>query len=244
MAFTPDGMFYLSQADLQPSMDTIGTGFRGMLGLQNKEEAVNSILQGADYDTPEGRRAALDQIRQIDPTRAEALTKQNQEYEARELSLTEKRNTPTLKAEWRLDVGKKFTTKWATDNIPGQPTDITDRTGLAKYLLTLVRAGTMKNTEKNTWLKDYDASMKLGEDAYLSTNATRSVSPKGTISSKEVFNASEYAPRVDIEGVPLVTPPTQEEYDADPRPVWQKGSIWNYRLPKGPLNMGPDVGGA
>jgi len=57
MAFTPDGMFYLSQKDLQPSMDTLGTGFRGMFGIQNKEEAVNSILQGADYDTPEGRRA-------------------------------------------------------------------------------------------------------------------------------------------------------------------------------------------
>jgi len=112
MAFTPHGMFYLSQEDLQPSMDAIGTGFRGMLGIQNKEEAVNSILQGADYDTPEGRRAALEQIRQIDPTRAEALTKQNQEYEARELALTETRNVGKLNKAWthvgRLDALQLF----------------------------------------------------------------------------------------------------------------------------------------
>ena len=48
MAFTPHGMFYLSQEDLQPSMDTLGTGFIGMLGLQNKEEVIGSILQDAD----------------------------------------------------------------------------------------------------------------------------------------------------------------------------------------------------
>ena len=86
MAFTPQGMFYLSQKDLQPSMDAIGTGFRGMLGLQNKEEAVNSILQGADYNTPEGRKAALDQIKGIDPAKWEVLNKKNQDYELSLLS--------------------------------------------------------------------------------------------------------------------------------------------------------------
>ena len=81
MAFTPDGMFYLSKEDYAPTMDTLGGAARGMLGLQNKEEAVNAILQGADYDTPEGRRAALNQIRAIDPTKWEELNKKNQAYE-------------------------------------------------------------------------------------------------------------------------------------------------------------------
>jgi hypothetical protein len=112
MAFSPDGMFYLGAKELEPTMDTVGGAFRGMLGVQNKEEAVNSILQGADYDTPEGRRAALEQIRQIDPTRAEALTKQNQEYEARELALTETRNVGKLNKAWthvgRLDALQLF----------------------------------------------------------------------------------------------------------------------------------------
>ena len=112
MAFTTDGMFYLSQADLQPSMDTIGTGFRGMLGLQNKEEAVNSILQGADYDTPEGRRAALEQIRQIDPDAYHKYSKMNQDYETKELALTETRNVGKLNKAWthvgRLDALQLF----------------------------------------------------------------------------------------------------------------------------------------
>ena len=86
MAFTPHGMFYLSQEDLQPSMDAIGTGFRGMLGIQNKEEAVNSILQGADYDTPEGRRTALEKIRAIDPEAYYKYSKMNKEYETKTTS--------------------------------------------------------------------------------------------------------------------------------------------------------------
>ena len=83
MAFTPHGMFYLSQEDLQPSMDAIGTGFRGMLGVQNKEEAVNAILEGADYDTPEGRRTALEKIRAIDPEAYYKYSKMNKEYETK-----------------------------------------------------------------------------------------------------------------------------------------------------------------
>ena len=52
MAFTPDGMFYLSKEDYAPSMDVLGGAARGMLGLQNKEEGVQAILEGADYKTP------------------------------------------------------------------------------------------------------------------------------------------------------------------------------------------------
>jgi len=68
MAFTPNGMFYLSKEDYAPTMDTLGGVVRGMFGVQNKEEAVNSILKSADYNTPEGRQAALSQIKAIDPT--------------------------------------------------------------------------------------------------------------------------------------------------------------------------------
>lgn len=186
MAFTPQGMFYLSQQDLQPSMDTLGTGFRGMLGLQNKEEAVNSILQGADYDTPEGRRAALDQIRGIDPIKAEALTKQNQEYEARELALTEKRNTPALKDEWRLDVGKKYSAQWAANTLEGAPQGLDTEDAVTMYLLGKVRAGTMKNTEKNDLLKLYRSNMKSKGEEYVSSNAGGK-SNKGTFSSKDTF---------------------------------------------------------
>ena len=186
MAFTTDGMFYLSKEDYAPSMDVLGGAARGMLGLQNKEEAVNSILQGADYDTPEGRRAALDQIRQIDPTRAEALTKQNQEYEARELALTKAHNTPALKAEWRLDVGKKYSSRWASETLPGQPQGLDTEDAVTKYLLGRVKAGTMKNTEKNTWLKLYRSNMKTKGEEYVSRNSSGKAD-KGTFSSKDTF---------------------------------------------------------
>jgi len=86
MAFTPAGMFYLSAEDVAPTMNLAGKGIRGMLGLQNKEEAVNTILEGADYSTPEGRQAALSRVKAIDPTKWEELNKQNQEYELTLLS--------------------------------------------------------------------------------------------------------------------------------------------------------------
>lgn len=198
MAFTPDGMFYLSQKDFQPSMDTLGRAVRGMFGLQNKEEAVNAILQSADYDTPEGRSAALDQIRGIDPDRWAGLNKQNIEFEKGELENLSKRAEPTLKAEWRLDVGKKWTSQWAENSLPGQPQGITNETDLVKYLVGLVRAGSIKNTEKNDWVKLYTALHKKKGEAYVSTNRQRRLGDKsGTISSKDVFGGYDSKAKTD-----------------------------------------------
>ena len=191
MAFTPDGMFYLSKEDYAPSMDVLGGAARGMLGLQNKEEGVQAILEGADYKTPEGRRAALDQIRAIDPDRWATLNKQNQDYETQELALTKGYNTPVLKTEWRLDVGKKWTNDWANMYLPGQPKGITTLSELNKYLSDLVKSGSMKNTEKNGWLKTYKAEEKVKREAYVSTNASRSGKKSSNlVPSKDVFNAN------------------------------------------------------
>ena len=131
MAFTPHGMFYLSQEDLQPSMDTLGTGFRGMLGIQNKDEAVNSILQGADYDTPEGRRVALEQIRGIDPVAWEKYSKMNEEYELqginkrvaektldiKDLEFNRKVNEPLVKQRWELEGKDNFARTYAAQKL-------------------------------------------------------------------------------------------------------------------------------
>ena len=132
MAFSPDGMFYLGAKELEPTMDTVGGAFRGMLGVQNKEEAVNAILEGADYDTPEGRRTALEKIRAIDPEAYYKYSKMNQEYETQELGLQEKRNKPQLETEWRLDVGKNVTSNWANSflGLPG----VTTRSDIVKFL--------------------------------------------------------------------------------------------------------------
>ena len=147
MAFTPHGMFYLSQEDLQPSMDAIGTGFRGMLGIQNKEEAVNSILQGADYDTPEGRRAALEQIRAIDPEAYYKYSKMNKEYETKTGStnayLDAKRERNELALRLQQGYGpmesladKKAFKKQLIDNGVGDSSVFTSITGEINTLTT------------------------------------------------------------------------------------------------------------
>ena len=195
MAFTPHGMFYLSQEDLQPSMDTIGTGFRGMLGIQNKEEAVNSILQGADYDTPEGRRAALEQIRAIDPEAYYKYSKMNQEYETQELGLQEKRNKPQLETEWRLDVGKNVTSNWANSflGLPG----VTTRSDIVKFLNGQVQSKAITSGARSQSLKDYDKFMKEKKSAYLTTNKYSGQSDKtGTVSSKDLFGALDKGGKV------------------------------------------------
>ena len=195
MAFTPHGMFYLSQEDLQPSMDAIGTGFRGMLGIQNKEEAVNSILQGADYDTPEGRRAALEQIRAIDPEAYYKYSKMNQEYETQELGLQEKRNKPQLETEWRLDVGKNVTSNWANSflGLPG----VTTRSDIVKFLNGQVQSKAITSGARSQSLKDYDKFMKEKKSAYLTTNKYSGQSDKtGTVSSKDLFGALDKGGKV------------------------------------------------
>ena len=100
MAFTSQGMFYLSEKDLEPTIGLAGTGVRGMLGLQNKKEAVDSIMQSGDFSTPESRRSILEQIRAIDPTAYQKYAKENQEWEAKEFKLKETRNIGKLDKAW------------------------------------------------------------------------------------------------------------------------------------------------
>ena len=126
MAFTPDGMFYLSQEDYAPTMDVLGGAARGMLGLQNKEEAIQSILQGADYDTPEGRRAALEQIRVIDPTAWEKYARMNDEFEQSGLRTRELKtkvikgeNEPLVKQRWNLEGKGNYILEHATSKLAG-----------------------------------------------------------------------------------------------------------------------------
>ena len=195
MAFSPDGMFYLGSKELEPTMDTVGGAFRGMLGVQNKEEAVNAILEGADYDTPEGRRTALEKIRAIDPEAYYKYSKMNQEYETQELGLQEKRNKPQLETEWRLDVGKKVTSNWANSflGLPG----VTTRSDIVKFLNGQVQSKAITSGARSQSLKDYDKFMKEKKSAYLTTNKYSGQSDKtGTVSSKDLFGALDKGGKV------------------------------------------------
>jgi len=220
MAFTNKGMFYLSQKDLQPTSDMIGKGVRGMFGFENKEESIESILKQADYDSVEGRKAAIDQIRQIDPMKADELQKKNQDYETKELGLNKLRNTPALKAEWRLDVSEKRTAYWANDMLAmhGVPEEIAKAaktpSDITKLINGLVSKG-MKSGIASDLKADYKAVMKTERAAYLSSNA--STQSKGDLySSKDTFGgygANAQADRVDA---PDATAPKGFGYEQAP----------------------------
>ena len=187
MAFTPAGMFYLSQKDLQPSMDAIGTGFRGMLGLQNKEEAVNEILQGADYDTPEGRRAALEQIRQIDPDAYHKYSKMNQDYETKELALIEaeldvniKKNKPALEDKWLKTEEAAATSTWVKDNLsfydiedaPDKLKNPTSPSGITNLIIWLAKNDdNLESGKAGSLVSAYKEHMAATKKRYFDINA-------------------------------------------------------------------------
>ena len=81
MALTPDGMFYLGKEDLAGTTDLLGKSLRGMFGIKTKEEAVQDVLKKADYSTAEGRQAALNEIKSIDPEQWKNLSEENRKYE-------------------------------------------------------------------------------------------------------------------------------------------------------------------
>jgi len=98
-------------------------------------------------------------------------------------------NEPELKTEWRLDVGKNFTTLYANENLPGQPEGLDTRTKIIKYLNSLVSAGTIKNQIKKDWMKDYDLAYKAKGEAYVSTNALKGKQAgKGGVSADSVLS--------------------------------------------------------
>jgi len=181
-----------------------GTGVRGMLGLQNKKEAVDSLMQSGDFSTPESRRAILEQIRAVDPDAYQKYAKENQEWEAKELGLQEKRNKPVLETEWRLDVGKKVTNNWATSFLG--LSGLTTRSDIVKYLNGQVQSKAMTSTNRSSSLKDYDNFMKEKKAAYLTTNAyTKPSSKVGTVASGDVFGSgakgSKLTPFSSLEGL-------------------------------------------
>ena len=173
MAFTPDGMFYLSKEDYAPTMSTLGGAARGMLGLQNKEEAVNAILQGADYDTPEGRKAALDQIRSIDPAKWEVLNKKNIEFEKGELEIQGMRGIPGKTTYFRTQVEPNIVSDFVKDAIGVE--GMTTFAEFSNYLDNLVAAGTIKTGERASKKSALKALLKQERKDWMSLNKYKSL---------------------------------------------------------------------
>jgi len=124
MAFTPAGMFYLGKEDLAPTQNLIGAGARQAFGMPNQEELVDQILRKADYDTPEGRRTAINEIRKVDPEKAMEFEKMNIEHE-RSLLLTEKTQHEVIKSKLAPDSAIKGVASTMSNFIISEPLDIT-----------------------------------------------------------------------------------------------------------------------
>jgi len=211
MAFTPDGMFYLSQEDYAPTMDVLGGAARGMLGLQNKEEAIQSILQGADYDTPEGRRAALEQIRVIDPEAYYKYSKMNQEYETQELGLKAKYGEPALKRAWKDIEAPKVTANWviqnlgvyeAMEDVPEKLKNPTNEAGITNLVIWLAQNDSLLSKQQGKAAKlisAYKSMMKTEKSDYMELNKFNA--PKAS-TSKQTRDLSSIKGR----GERVVTP--------------------------------------
>ena len=234
MAFTPDGMFYLSQKDLQPSMDATGTSFRGMLGIQNKEEAVDSILQTADYDTPEGRQSALNQIKAIDTTKWEDLNKKNQDYElsllskqayAQQIELQNKslelkqeeqdaqKRVPKLGNWWDINEKKSAIQYWLRDNQPEDSLKDIDWATMteakAKALLRKIHKG-----GAGAQIKSMEASLAQTRNTHIINNKFNpdaSTSAPATKDGTFLFNGEAASDKPNLGNTPNapVNPTTQ-----------------------------------
>jgi len=190
MAFTQEGMFYLGEKDVAPNMDLLGTSVRGMLGVENKEEAIQSILQGADYDTPEGRRAALEQIRTIDPATYYELSKVNQQHELAEQKLSQGRDKPLIEQRWNLEAKHVAAAEWAASNFVGEDNyddlsaDITKNPKQAKLLISKYINEHHKD-DKVAYKADLKDTLSSEKANYMSTWLARGVDSSNAKSSYE-----------------------------------------------------------
>lgn len=252
MAFTPEGMFYLSKEDLSPTLGGIGKAGRGMLGLQNKEEAIQSILQSADYNTPEGRQSALNQIRGIDVATWEKLNKMNQDYELskmskeayakqveiQEMTLQEKkeererkRKHPRLRRNYRTNNELNDIRSWLTMNSEVEPEDIAAIGSLGQAQDALAKKYKGKSGGKYSELKKH---LQKQEDKYVSDreyldDPFEDAPTETTVAPDEAFDT----PRGNVPtttpttgAAPVAAPavvPRAERVPAAPRPFFQ----WN-----------------
>jgi len=182
MAFTPDGMFYLSQKDYAPTMDVLGGAARGMLGLQNKEEAVNEILQSADYDTPEGRRAALEKIRAIDIDAYHKYSKMNQDYEKAELSLKTTTNKGALNKHWHKQGQLEAIQLFGERSLymsPEEVASIKTPSDINKFLTRIATdssTGKVDKSLRRMYENDLKNFIKSSRETFMSTYATTDLS--------------------------------------------------------------------
>ena len=171
MALTPDGMFYLGKEDLAGTTDLLSKSFRGMFGIKTKEEAVQDILKKADYSTAEGRQAALNEIKSIDPEQWKNLSEENRKYEE---SLTRGKIAQTQLESAEMKKENLINQRLITKNTPilrqmfkneGKPEAIRQMYLLKSYTEEQLKDAGVDVSKVNTDLNLRRALKKLGERA-------------------------------------------------------------------------------
>ena len=181
MAFTSDGMFYLSQEDYAPTRDILGGGVRGLFGLQNKEEAVESVLRRTNPDDPASRESALMEIAAIDPDAWARVSAIFNEIDTSRIGLEEK----------RLDLKSKRgeadrNAKWAYEVKPNAIQYVANQYGVqatteAEFINALnkqVEDGTRSAGSRGTAISGFKASMKEAEKNWKTTHKYTDFSSK------------------------------------------------------------------
>jgi len=121
MAFTPAGMFYLSNEDLAPSMDMMGGGIRGMLGVQNEEEAIMSLAKNYDITDLNQREDFFAAVRQINPRTEVTLRKEAQDWDKRQKDLIPTQSSSTDYKNYLVDVDQGYTKTFADWRLEQEP---------------------------------------------------------------------------------------------------------------------------
>lgn len=233
MAFTSDGMFYLSQEDYAPTMDILGGGVRGLFGLQNKEEAVESVLRRTNPDDPASRESALMEIAAIDPdawARVSAIFNEIETsrigLEEKRLDLKSKKGEAARNAKWAYEVKPNVARLISKDH----GYEASSRTELVKLLNADVNSGKIKAGARSSILSDFDNRMKVEKQNWETTHKHTDFSLKDSTTTGSFLTGLPEKKKVDDKSK-TTNRVTLEEYNADPRPAWQKGTIWNYRPP-------------
>ncbi len=208
MAFSPDGMFYLGKEDLAPTIDSAGTGIRSMFGLQNKKEAVDSILQSGDFSTPKSRQAVLEQIRAVDSEAYYKYAKLENEKLAADQKMQHSTDKPLIKQRWNLEGKPNAMIGWATTNLSGEAgyDDFIKNLGTAnaEFATHKFINGIKDKDSKAAYKKTFKSYMDNEEDNYMTTWLRAGVSSDEYSGS---FDKKDLTLETDDGGSDTVTPP-------------------------------------
>jgi len=156
--------------DARAAGSMLGAGAVKAFGYETKQDALQRIWENTDWEDEEKAQVALSEIRKIDPNVWAEANKQHMAAETDRLNLLSMKNIPQLEAEWRLKGKELHTSTFAQQYLPGAPANIKTRADMVKYLVGLVRDDTIKNTEKNDYLKSYNSFIKTTEESFYKAN--------------------------------------------------------------------------